>query len=386
MPRIYLDNAATSFPKPESVYAAVERYMREVGAPAGRGGYAEALEADRIVQRARLAIARLFHVHDPSRFVFTFNGTDSLNLALYAVLKPGDHVVTSSLEHNSVVRPLAHLRERLPIDITELAVGTSGVIDPDDVARAIGPRTRLVAITHASNVTGALQPVEEVARLARSRGVLTLIDGAQTAGHVPLDLSRSEIDLFAASGHKGLLGPLGTGFLYIRKDLEQHLSPWRCGGTGTHSENPHQPLSLPDRFEAGNLNLPGLAGLAAAAEFLNTRSVAVIAEHLEALTHQLLTGLETLPGLRTHAPQRGKLHTSVISLSVDNWDPRELATVLDQSFGIQARAGLHCAPGAHRPLGTLDQGGTLRLSPGPFSTAEEIATTLNAFEQLTATG
>jgi cysteine desulfurase family protein len=383
-PRIYLDNAATSFPKPESVYAAVDDYQRRGGAAVGRGAYRAALDITGIVARCRQRVADLLSAESPDRVIFTFNATDSLNLALYGLLREGDRVVTSTLEHNSVSRPLRALRERDEIEVSYVSVNDRGTVDLDELRRQVTPRTRLVALTHASNVTGAIQPIAEVGKVARDAGALFLVDAAQTAGHVPIDLRELPVDLLACAGHKGLLGPLGTGVLYIRPGVESQLHSVRQGGTGTQSEDDRQPESLPDKYESGNHNAPGLAGLDAGVAWLLEQGVASIEQHDRTLTRRLLEGLAEIPGVRVHGPPAGAPRVGVVSLTLDGSDPQDLAAILDQSFGIEARAGLHCAPGAHRSLGTLETGGTLRLSVGPFTTEADIDAALDALHQIAA--
>jgi cysteine desulfurase family protein len=376
--RIYLDNAATSWPKPEAVYLAVDRYQREIGAAAGRGAYAESLEAARLVADARRRAAALLGASDSSRVIFTSSGTDGLNLALHGVLRPGDHVVTTVLEHNSVLRPLAHLVEERGIEVTQVACGADGQIDPDDIRRALRPSTALVAITHASNVTGVVQPVAMVGHSVREHGALLLVDAAQTLGHFPFTVDELQADLLAAPGHKGLLGPLGVGLLYVRPDVETRLRPTRQGGTGTQSELPRQPETLPDRYEPGNHNLPGLAGLGAALAWLAEQAPSALFEHGQALRTALVGGLVGVPGITLYCSANSSDQGStpraveVLSLSVAGYDPQELAAILESTQGIQARAGLHCAPLAHGALGTLPNGGTLRLSWGPFNTQAQI--------------
>jgi selenocysteine lyase/cysteine desulfurase len=261
MPRIYLDNAATSWPKPESVYQAVDDYQRRLGAPAGRGVYAEATEVERLVNNCRKKVAQLINEADPTRVIFTQNGTDSLNLAIHGWLQPGDHVVTSVCEHNSVLRPLRFLAEHRNVSTTYVGCDAQGRVDPGDIRRAIQPQTRLIALTHASNVTGTIQPVEEVGKIAKERGISFLVDAAQTLGHMRVDVQRIGCQMLAAPGHKGLLGPLGTGVLYIAPGVEARLLPIRQGGTGTRSDEDIQPTTLPDRYESGNLNVSGIVGL-----------------------------------------------------------------------------------------------------------------------------
>ncbi|HEX4000866.1 MAG TPA: aminotransferase class V-fold PLP-dependent enzyme [Pirellulales bacterium] len=370
--RLYFDNAATSWPKPESVYRAVDRFQREVGAAAGRGAYAASLEADRIVAAARRHMARLLGSESSRQIVFANSGTDSLNLALHGWLRPGDHVVTTAAEHNSVLRPLGELAVRRQIGVTRVACDSAGLVDPDDIRRALRPATRLVAIVHASNVTGAIQPAEEIGQVVRSHGAAFLIDAAQTIGHLPISVNSLNADFLAAPAHKGLLGPLGTGLLYIRAGRESELLSFRQGGTGTRSQDDRQPDSLPDKYEAGNLNMPGLAGLAAAVEFLEQEGVAAIAAREAALADRLQAGLQEIIGVTVYGPADSSRRVGVASINIRGYDPQEAATLLDCSFGIQVRGGLHCAPAMHERLGTLATGGTVRFSLGAFNSESDV--------------
>jgi cysteine desulfurase family protein len=380
--RIYLDNAATSFPKPDVVYAAMDDYNRRVGAAIGRGAYRTTIEGTAIVQRCRKRIADLLGAESPERIFFTFNCTDSLNLALHGLLQAGDHVITSNVDHNSVQRPLTELRRRLGIEVTRVAADPTGRVDPADIKRALRPQTKLICLIHASNVTGAIQPVAEVGRIAREAGVLFLVDAAQTAGHLPIDLRSLPVDLLAGPGHKGVLGPLGTGFLYVRPGVERRLASFRQGGTGTQSEEDVQPESLPDKYESGNHNAPGLVGLEAAATWLLERGVDSVHEHTRGLARQLLDGLADIPGLRVFGPPPEQDRVGVVSVVIEGQEPQDIAAILDQTFGIEARAGLHCAPGAHRAIGSFESGGTVRLSVGPFSTAEDVGAAVEALRQI----
>jgi cysteine desulfurase / selenocysteine lyase len=381
-PRIYLDNAATSWPKPEAVYQAVERFQREIGAAAGRGSYGEALESGRLVEMARSGVARLIAAGDPRRIIFTFNGTDSLNLALHGFLGPGDHVVTTKAEHNSVLRPLRELEERGGVAVTRVDCDGAGQVDPDDVRNAIRAETKLVAVLHASNVTGTIQPVAEIGRIARERGAAFLVDAAQTLGHIPIAVDELGADLLAAPGHKGLLGPLGTGVLYIRPGLEPSLHSFRQGGTGTRSENDRQPESLPDKYEAGNHNVPGLAGLAAAVDFLETRGISAIRDHELELLERLLAGLQQIEGVTVFGPDKIEDRMGVVSVRIEGYDPQEVAAMLDASYGIQVRPGLHCAPLMHKAIGSFSGGGTVRFSFSRFTTAEEIDAALTGVREI----
>lgn len=380
--RIYLDHAATSWPKPETVYAAVDRYQRELGAPAGRGAYAEAVQASQMVEAARRAVAALLQAEDARRIIFTFNGTDSLNLALHGSLdSAGGHVVTTAVEHNSVLRPLRKLEDAGRIEVSRVACDALGVVDPDDIRRALRPNTKLVALTHASNVTGALQPVAEVGRMAREHGALYLVDAAQSLGEIPLSVRELQADLLAAPGHKGLLGPLGTGVLYIRPGVELRLASLRQGGTGSHSEDDRQPEQLPDKYESGNLNVGGIVGLGAGIQWLNERGLAEVRRHAVALTERLLAGLSAIDGARLFGPPAGG-RVAVVSMTLEGLDCQELAAALDSAYRIQTRPGLHCAPAMHRALGTLESGGTVRFSLGATTTAEEVDAAVSAVREI----
>jgi cysteine desulfurase family protein len=380
--RIYLDNAATTWPKPEAVYAAVDEYQRRYGAPAERGTYREAAHVEKLIARARKQIASLIGCKDPKRIVFTLNGTDSLNIAIQGILKDGDHVVTTVAEHNSVLRPLRHLEDAGRVSVTRVACGADGVIDPDDLRAALRPTTRLLAMTHASNVTGAVQHIVEASAIAKEAGARFLVDAAQTLGSYPINVQKSEIDLLAAPGHKGLLGPLGTGVLYVAPGVEEELDSLRQGGTGTQSAIDRQPESLPHKYESGNLNVPGIVGLAEGVEYIQIRTLTAIRKHEVALAEKLMSGLAALDGIQVFGPADMRSRVGVVSLSVQNFGPQEVAAMLDASQRIAVRSGLHCAPLMHNALGTDRLGGTVRLSVGPFNTEDQIDTTIQAFESV----
>ena len=380
--RIYLDNAATSWPKPESVYQAADWYQREIGAPNGRSGYREAIESNRIIERARRAVAQLIGTDEIDQVVFTSSGTDSLNMAIYGLVRPGDHVVTTVCEHNSVLRPLRDLRERAGVSVSYVPCNAEGIVDADQVRRALRPETRLVAVVHGSNVTGALQPIERIGELVAGHDAFYMVDAAQTLGHELIDVGRTAIDLLAAPGHKGLLGPLGNGVLYIRPGVEQQLHPFRLGGTGTRSIEDRQPQDMPDKYEPGNHNLPGLAGLTAGVEFLLDRSVEQIHAHHKQLTARLLDGLCDIDGVTIHGPQTAEHRTSVVSITVEGYSPQEFAAAAEAARAVQCRAGLHCAPKMHESLGTTEGGGTIRFSLGWATTADEIDLALQTIAEL----
>jgi cysteine desulfurase/selenocysteine lyase len=380
--RIYLDNGATTWPKPAAVYDAVDRYQREIGAAAGRGAYREGATVDDALRRCRQGIARVLGGVDAKQVVFCFNGTDALNLAIHGVLRAGDHVVTSVIEHNSVLRPLRFLKERLGIDVAHVPCDAEGVLSADAVAAAMTDRTRLVAIAHVSNVTGAIQPIEAISQIARERGALILVDAAQSLGHLPTSFRDLPVDLVAAPGHKGLLGPLGTGVLYLRPGFEAELLPLRQGGTGTSSDEDVQPSTLPERYESGNHNVPGLVGLGAGVAYLQERTVAALREHEVELTAQLLDGLRAIKGVTLYGPTDPTRRVGVVSFNVEGYNPQELASLLDSAYGVQVRAGLHCAPLMHRALGTLAGGGTVRMSLGPFNTPTDIDQATTAVREI----
>jgi cysteine desulfurase/selenocysteine lyase len=381
-PRLYLDNAATSFPKPECVYQAMDDYNRRIGVAAGRGSSRLGAEVAGTIDRARRAVARILDATNPEQVVFTFNGTDSLNLILHGYLRDGDHVVTTQLEHNSVVRPLTELASR-GIRTTTVPVGADGCVDVERFAAALEPTTRLAVCVHASNVSGLIQPVARISAICRERGVALLLDAAQTLGSVPFSVRELGVDFVAAPGHKGLLGPLGTGVVWIRPGLEREVRPLRQGGTGSRSEEPAQPENLPDKFESGNLNVPGLYGLAAGAEWVLERTVAELARHEGHLTQLLLAELRKVPGVRVLGPPDGA-RVGIVSFQIDGYDPRDAAAILDETFGIECRAGLHCAAAAHAAYGTLAAGGTVRFSVGPFVTAEDVSRAVHAVAEIAA--
>lgn len=381
-PLIYLDNAATSFPKPESVYTAIDHYNRHVGAPIGRSAYRKSIELQSSIDQCRNLAATLLGAGRPEEIAFTFNGTDSLNTIIHGVLKPGDHVVTSDVEHNSVLRPLQTLKERWGLETTYIPANESGVVDPAAFRDAIREKTRLIILNHASNVTGSIQPVNEVGEIARNAGVLFLVDAAQTAGHLPINVSQMPVDFLACPGHKGLLGPLGTGLIYLRAELADQVASFRQGGTGTRSEEETQPETLPDKFESGNHNAPGLVGLRASLEYVRDQGIAQLRQHEQQLTAHLIEGLQGLSGFELPGPSQQEGRVGVISLVNQMVEPQVLASILDENFGIQTRAGLHCAPRIHRAIQSRDAGGTLRLSPGPFTTMAQIETTISAMHEL----
>jgi len=378
MPDIYLDNAATTYPKPEEVYQAMDRFAREVGGNPGRSGHRRSLEAGREVLRAREAVASLFRVTDPSRIVFTKNATEALNLVLQGLLRDGGHAVITSLEHNSVWRPLEAMAARGGVSYTVVPCSPEGLLDPERVRESVTPGTRLIACTHASNVSGSLVPVEDVAQLASERGIPLLVDAAQTAGRVDLDPGNLGIQYLAFTGHKELFGPQGTGGLYVAPGWE--VPPLTYGGTGSRSESSQQPEFLPDRYESGTLNAHGLAGLRAGVEFVLRTGVAEIRRHEEELTHRLMEGLSSIPGITVYGPRDWERRVGIVSFNMAGLTSSELASALDD-YGICVRSGLHCSPLAHRTLGTL-RNGVVRASLSYLNTSSDVDALLEALREI----
>jgi cysteine desulfurase family protein len=382
--RLYLDNAATSFPKPRSVTDAMVRYATELGASAGRGAYREAVETGAILGECRRRLNRLFNGQNPDHFVFTLNCSDSLNLAIKGLVDPGEsgHAICTHIDHNSILRPLRAMEEYGWIETSRVPVESStGLVDPDEIRKAIRPDTRLIAITHVSNVTGTIQPIRAISRIAREAGVALVVDAAQSAGHLPIDVQADGIDLLAAPGHKGLLGPLGTGFLYIRPGLEKVLRPLKEGGTGSASEIDRQPDFMPDRFEPGSHNAIGIAGLSEGVRWVIEQSVEKLAAQELDLVRAFLDGCD-VDGLTMYGPSGIKHRTGVFSIRLEGYDPQELSAVLETSYGILTRAGIHCAPLAHESIGTASTGGTTRLSFGPFVGREDVRYATDALAQI----
>jgi cysteine desulfurase / selenocysteine lyase len=382
---IYLDNAATSFPKPEAVYGAMDSYNRNLGAAVGRGAYQAGMDVLSHVRRCRKRAAEFLGAGSVEQIAFTFNGTDGLNIALHGLLKPGDHVVTTAMEHNSVLRPLRWLEKHRGVEVSIVPADQTGRIEPAEIRKTIQPNTRLIAMIHASNVTGTIQPIADASEIAQAAGVLFLVDAAQSAGHVAIDVQELGIDLLACPGHKGLMGPLGTGLLYLKPGIEEHVESLRQGGTGSQSEDDHQPDTLPDKYESGNHNAPGLVGLEAGLAWLAEQDPAKRRRHEMELTARFLEGVEGIPNIQVHGPHDPEQQVGVVSITLEGYEPQVLASILDENFQIQIRAGLHCAPLAHKTLGTLDTGGTARFSFGPFTTKEHIDAAVDALVEIAGT-
>ncbi|MBI3049956.1 MAG: aminotransferase class V-fold PLP-dependent enzyme [Acidobacteria bacterium] len=377
---IYLDNAATSWPKPPPVAAAVQEQLTTAGGNPGRSGHRLSIAAARLVEETREALARLFHVDDPGRIAFAPNATHALNVALYGLLGPGDRVITTSLEHNSVMRPLRHL-ETLGVHVESVRCEPDGSIDLGKVADALAPGARVLVTTHASNVAGTILPVRELAALARAHGARSVVDAAQTAGTMPIDVEALGVDVLAFTGHKGLFGPTGTGGLYVREEVE--LRPLVRGGTGSDSAHEVQPEFMPDVFESGTLNVAGIAGLGAGVRFLMDVGIEAVQAHERGLATRFIEGVRAIPGVSVYGPADSESRCGIVSFNVGGTSPSEVGLLLDDSFGIMARTGLHCAPAAHRTLGTFPAG-AVRFGFGWFNTSAEVDAAVEAVRQITA--
>jgi cysteine desulfurase family protein len=403
MSRLYLDNAATSFPKPPNVYHAMLRYGTEVGGTAGRGMYFEAREGGRLIKQCRQRINSFINGEDPDHIIFTLNTTDALNLAIKGIVRHRliteprrpVHIVATDMEHNSVLRPLNSLADEFDgrdgrgrVEWTHIAADSTGLFQAEAIGAAITPDTALVAVLHVSNVTGTIQPAAEVCSLCRERGIPLLLDAAQSVGHMPVDVQALGADLVALPGHKGLLGPLGTGALYIRTGIEKVLRPQREGGTGSNSESDHQPETMPDKYEAGSQNAVGIVGLSEGVQWLLTRGPEALESHERELKEAMLEGLLELGsdtgrnGLRLLGPLAPEGRVGVFSFVHDTFSPQELAALMEQKYGILGRAGMACAPKVHAMLGTVAQGGAYRLSVGPFNTVDDVRGACQALGEL----
>jgi cysteine desulfurase / selenocysteine lyase len=378
---VYLDNAATSWPKPPEVMAAMSRLLGEAGANPGRSGHRLSVEAARAVFRAREAVAGLLGVPDPLRVIFCANATHALNLAICGLVSAGQHVVTTSVEHNSVMRPLRAL-EREGTALTVVDCSSEGVLDPAAVEHALRPETALIVVNQASNVVGTLLPVKEVASIARARGVLLLVDGAQSVGALPIGMDDLGADLLAFTGHKALYGPSGTGGLVIGERVDiGRMRPLMRGGTGSNSESETQPEFLPDKYESGTLNVVGLAGLEAGVRWLVERGVGNLRSREEDLTRRLIEGLRDIPGVGVRGTLDASRQLPVVSFTITGMDPGEIGLRLDEESGIAARVGLHCSPATHRTIGTFPTG-TVRFSLSAFTTVSDIDYALGTVRRL----
>lgn len=380
---MYFDNAATSYPKPECVPEQMVHYMKNIGASPGRGTYAAALEGDQLLYDTRKAICRLLHIPRASNVVFTANSTEAINLAVKGVLHSGDCVVTTAIEHNAVWRPLKKMEKFRGVTIRTIDVSSDGTLDIEEAEQALSQGCRLAVFIHGSNVIGNILPVQELTDLAHQYGALVLLDASQTAGAVPMDLMEIGADFVAFTGHKGLMGPTGTGGLYIKDGCV--LDTFKEGGTGSMSVSPYPPEDPPDRYEAGTVNIIGLAGLYAAVKYISEVGVDEICKHEQRLIQRLMVSLQDIEGITLYGPGLEKERLGLLSLNIKGMTPYDAAKILDQKYGMMARAGLHCSPQAHQAIGTI-QTGTLRISTGWFNTEMEIDKLAQALAEIAGRG
>lgn len=378
---IYMDNGATSFPKPSLMIETMREAMAQYCANPGRAGHEAAARTAREIYRTRRTAAELFNISKPEQIIFTKNCTEAINIAIKGVLKPGDHVVTSSMEHNSVIRPLKALTRR-GVETTIIRCDPKGKLEVSDIRRAIKQNTRLIVITAASNVTGTKMPLKEIGRLAVRYGILFMVDGAQGAGHMEIDVKEMNIDILALPGHKGLMGPQGTGMLYIKEGIA--IDPMLEGGTGTDSKKMEQPHIIPEGFEAGTLNAPGIIGLGASLDIIRKIGIAAIAYHERKLAEQLQEGLSKIEGVKIYGPEDTREKTPVIAINIKDIDSEEVASLLDEEYGIATRAGFHCSGLAHETIGTSKQG-CVRICPGFYTQQHEIAKVIEAVAKIAST-
>ena len=380
MERIYFDNASTSFPKAEGVAEAVYHYMKDCGCNINRGGYDEAYQAEEIVLRTRQQLTKLFHGPDCRNVVFTRNITESLNVLLKGFLKAGDHVLVSAMEHNAVMRPLTQLTEQ-GVSFDRIPCGADGTLEVSTMNGLLRKNTRAVVMLHASNVCGTLMPIETVGAFCHAHGLRFILDTAQTAGVFPIDMEAMHIDALAFTGHKGLLGPQGIGGFLLQPDMVPLLQPLIAGGTGSISHEEQMPSFMPDRFEAGTMNLPGIMGLHAALCWLEQETIDAVRSHELELTERFLSGALDIPCLRVVGRRDISVRAGVVSVVPENADPALVADALGREYGIMVRVGLHCAPNAHKTLGTFPTG-TIRFSFGRWNTPQQVDTALSALREL----
>lgn len=376
---IYLDNAATSFPKPKEVATAVYDFMVNNGTSSGRGSYKKAMQSDYIVYECRKLIGKLFNFDNPKKVVFTSNVTDSLNIAMRGILKENDHVITSSLEHNAVWRCLKTLERDINIKIDTVECSKDGITNPQDIKKYIKKDTALIVFTQASNVLGTIQPIREIGAIAREHNIPFLVDSAQSAGAMKIDVKEDNIDILAFTGHKSLLGPMGTGGLIINTDID--IKPLKAGGTGGDSAYEYQPDYYPNHLETGTSNVSGIAGLREAIKFLNKEGIENIHNKEKELTKYALEKLETVKDIEIYGPKDCEKMLSVISFNIKDKKPEDVGSILDQKYDIMLRAGLHCAPTAHSVIGTKERG-TLRIGLGYFNEKEDIDKLVEALNNL----
>jgi cysteine desulfurase family protein len=377
---IYLDNGATSYPKPDEVYTFMDSFYRNFGVNPGRSGYDLCIETGAVVDTTRKMLADLFNGNDPNRLCFSYNSTDALNLIIFGMLQQGDHAITTTLEHNSVLRPLYHQNKFNKVEVDYVPFDTNGFIDPEEIKQKIKANTRLVIVNHASNVIGAVQPVEAIGRICREHDVPFAIDASQSAGKIPIDIEQMHIDVVAFTGHKSLLGPTGIGGLYVREEIE--IRHTRAGGTGVRSAHRMHLDEYPYRLEYGTGNVVGIAGIHAGLKWIQEKGMDQIHHHEMKLTRMLRDGLREIDGILLYGQDELADHIAVLSFNVDGMEALNTGTLLDGEYNIACRTGLHCAPLVHEQLGTDKIGGTVRIGIGPFNTEEHIQTAIQAVAEI----
>ncbi len=377
---IFLDNGATSFPKPEEVYTFMDQFYRNFGVNPGRSGYDLCMETGELVEETRKMLTDFFNGKDPNRLCFSYNSTDALNLIIYGMLEEGDHAITTTLEHNSVLRPLYHLYKFNGVDVDYISFDEKGFVNPDDFPKKFKKNTKLVIINHASNVVGTIQPVKEIGKYCRERGIPFAIDASQSAGKIAVDIEELNVDVVAFTGHKSLLGPTGIGGLYVREGIE--IRHTRAGGTGVRSAVRTHLEEYPYRLEYGTLNVMGVAGLHAGLKWIEEKGLENIHEHEMKLTAMLRDGLKDVEGVSVYCQDDLTDHISIFLFNTDGFEALDTATILDVDYNIAARSGLHCAPLVHEQLGTDKIKGAVRFGIGPFNTEEQIRIAINAVKEI----
>jgi len=377
---IYLDNGATSFPKPEEVYEFMDTFYRNYGVNPGRSGYDLCLEAGEIVENTRKMLTNFFNGDDPNRLCFSCNSTDALNLIINGMLKEGDHAITTTIDHNSVIRPLYHQYKFNGVEVDYIPFDSKGFVDPDDFTKKFKKNTKLVIVNHASNVIGTIQPVKEIGRLCKERGIPFAVDSSQSAGKIPVDIKELNIDVVAFTGHKSLLGPTGIGGLYVSEGIE--IRHTRAGGTGVRSAVPTHLYEYPYRLEYGTLNTVGIAGLYAGLKWIEKKGLANLHKHEMKLTTMLRDGLKDIENVTMYCQDDMTNHISILPINVDGLEALNTGTILDVDYNIATRTGLHCAPLLHKQLGTIDIHGAVRFGIGPFNTEKHIKTAINAVKEI----
>jgi len=377
---IYLDNSATSYPKPEEVYRFMDSFYRENGVNPGRSGFDAAIQAEEVVQGTRKLLTSLFNGDDYNRLTFSYNASDSLNMVLQGLAETGDHVVTTMLEHNSVLRPLYHLAEAGIIDVTHVMFDSRGFIDPDDIKKALKPNTKMVVVNHSSNVIGTIQPIAEIGKICKEAGVYFIVDASQSAGIIPIDMKAMGIDVLVFTGHKCLMGPTGIGGSYVMDGVPVRTT--RYGGTGVRSAQKTHLEEFPYRLECGTLNIVGVAGLHAGVSWVMSKGMENLYRHEIGLWDKLRKGLQGIENLKTYCADTPENHNAVLSFNIDGFEAGDVGTMLDVDYNIACRTGLQCAPLVHQGLGTDKIHGTVRLSIGPFTTDEHVDTAIRAVAEI----